>query len=85
MKNPNYIVRTTKMTVLPDDSELYDELAITIEIVDDGAGEFIEMTQDGETTRFGAEEWPIIREAIERMVAEIEAHQKPVDSAPEPE
>ena len=38
-----------------------------IEIVDEAAGEFLEVSQEGGKLRFDKEEWPHVRDAIEKM------------------
>jgi len=39
-----------------------------IEIMDEAAGEFVEVSQEGGKLRFDPEEWPHVRAAINKMV-----------------
>jgi hypothetical protein len=62
-----YIKRTIKWTVVREKETLLDALATDIEIVCEGAGEFVEVTQhteESEKVQIDPEEWPAIREAI---------------------
>jgi hypothetical protein len=66
-----YIKRTIKWTVVREKEPLFDELATDIEIVDEAAGEFVEVKQHVEGNgkiQFGPEDWPAIREAIDCAV-----------------
>ena len=67
--------RITKLTVVPHGEPIFCERATSIEIVDEAAGEFFELTQSGDDfgkIRFDVEEWPHIRAAIERLMVEIQ-------------
>jgi hypothetical protein len=71
----DYHARLTKLVVLPKGEPIFHEQATEIEIVDEAGGEFIIVTQHNEgaqAIRIDPEEWPYIRQAIERMVEEIE-------------
>ena len=68
----DYKIRTTQIMVHPetDDSTL-SEMATRVSIDDEGGGEYVKAEQ----TNTGAilinpDEWPAIREAIDRMVSE---------------
>ena len=68
----DYKIRTTQIMVHPaaDDSTL-GEMATTVSIDDEGGGEYVKAEQ----TNTGAilinpDEWPAIREAIDRMISE---------------
>ena len=76
----NYEMRITKVAVLPVGSDLFCTEATNIEIVDEAAGEFIEVVQLNEeaengTVRFAPEEWERVRYAMDFMMSAIEAHQ----------
>ena len=65
----------TQVTVLARDRWMYDESATTVRIDDEGDGPFIVVAQDPDTKdeqaiRMNVDEWPTIRMAIDRMVAE---------------
>ena len=47
--------------------QIFDDSVTEIEIVDEAAGEFLEISQDEQKLRFDAEEWPHVRDAIEKM------------------
>jgi hypothetical protein len=47
--------------------QIFDDSVTEIEIVDEAAGEFLEISQDDQKLRFDAEEWPHVRDAIEKM------------------
>jgi len=47
--------------------QIFDESITEIEIVDEAGGEFLEISQDEQKLRFDAEEWPHVRDAIEKM------------------
>lgn len=69
-----YKTRVTRLTVLPQGQPLYSELATNIEIVDEAAGEFLEISQT-RTDRLSKiaidpHEWPALRAAIEQLIAE---------------
>lgn len=66
--------RTTQVVVLPEGQPLYAESATKIEITDESAGEFVIIDQSG-TSDFGKigvspEDWPAIREAVDKMISE---------------
>lgn len=66
-----YTTRCTAITVLPEGDKVFSEMATEISIVDEGGGEFIEVTQLGGTIRVDPKEWPAIRSAINRMMKGI--------------
>ena len=66
-----YIKRAIKWTVVREKELPVDILATDIEIVGEGAGEFVEVTQHTEESgkvQIDPEEWPAIREAIDCAV-----------------
>ena len=66
-----YIKRAIKWTVVREKEPLFDILATDIEIVGEGAGEFVEVKQHTEESgkvQIDPEEWPAIREAIDCAV-----------------
>lgn len=69
-----YEIRTTALTVAPVGDPTYSEMATTVEICDEAAGEFVEVAQHGRVDigkiMINPEEWPAIREAIDRQIAE---------------
>lgn len=67
-----YETRTTKVVIVPKGEPLFNQEATEIEIVDEAAGEFVEVRQcsDQYDGKIGitAEEWPTIRKAIDDML-----------------
>ena len=67
-----YVQRLTQIIVVPEDDPIFSEMATTITIVDEAAGEFVEVRQCGVgaegTIRIGKEEWPQIQDAITNML-----------------
>lgn len=68
-------VRVTSLTVAPVGAELFDERATEVRIVDEAGGEFVEVEQRALRLKPGMiqvdpNEWPALRDAIDRMVAE---------------
>ena len=67
-----YETRVAKLVVLPVGQATYSEMATEIEICDEAAGEFVEVAQHGRVDigkiQINPEEWPSLREAIDRMI-----------------
>lgn len=77
----NLITRTTRMHILPRGEPIFSELAYTVEIEDDSGGEYIHLkdgsiTGDKDGIKINPEDWPTVREAIDRMVDQIKEHEK---------
>lgn len=62
--------------VLPAGEPIYSEMATTIALEDEAAGLFVVVRQSGKDEAgqisFCHEEWPVIREQIEKMLAVCE-------------
>ena len=70
-----YEKRVTKLTVLPEGERIFSEAATDVVIQDEASGEFVEVIQSDDNAAMGTikimrEEWPILREAIDEMIAE---------------
>lgn len=67
-----FITRVTQLVVLPASQPLFSEMATTVEIVDEAAGEYVEVQQVGRShlgkIAINPEEWPALRSAINRLV-----------------
>lgn len=67
-----YIIRVTEMAVVPEHEMLISEMATRVRIVDEGAGEFVEVTQHGRTDigkiQINPDEWPALRDTIDQMI-----------------
>ena len=56
------------MIVGVKNQQIFDDSVTAIEIVDESAGEFLEVSQEGGKLRFDLEEWPHVRDAVEKML-----------------
>lgn len=70
----NYETRITQITIVPEKEPLFSESATTVSIEDEAAGEFVVIKQNASTANgtaaFNPKEWPVIRDAIDRMIKE---------------
>jgi len=66
-----YEVRAVSYIIAPKGAGLHDERATLIELSDEGAGEFVEVTQAGGGIRFDKDEWPGIVQLIEAMMKSV--------------
>ena len=68
-----YEVRTIAISVAPKDQPIFSEQATMITLVDEGSGEYIEVSQSGRTDlgkiAINPEEWLTLRDAIEALIA----------------
>jgi hypothetical protein len=73
----DYETRTTRIVVLPKGEPIFAERATTIEIDDEGSGEYLKVSQTlsdgGVTIVIDVAEWPRIRDAIDIMAGECRA------------
>lgn len=65
-------VRETRLTVVTEGGSIIEETATTVEIDDEGAGEFVAVSQclpgAAGKTLIDPKEWPALRGAIDRMI-----------------
>ena len=70
----NYETRTIKVSVAPKGEPIFHNGVTSIEIVDEAASEFLEVTQcnDSNEGKISIEksEWPTLRAAIDQMIKE---------------
>ena len=70
----SYETRITQITVAPAGQPIFAELATIIEIEDEAAGEFVIVKQPGRDDpgkiSISQEDWPVLRDAIDRMIGE---------------
>ena len=70
----DYEIRATKLIVAPEGEQVYSEMCTAVEIKDEAAGEFVLVSQTGRTdigqVAISPEEWPKIRDAIDRMISQ---------------
>lgn len=76
----DYIIRATQWVVCPENKRaIYGERAYTVEIDDEGAGEFVTLRDVGapHPDRFTLEPaaWPAVKQAIEGALYEIREHE----------
>ena len=69
-----YEERVLSVVVLPEGEPVFCEAATTVIIEDEAGGEYVVVSQDGTPDRgtiaINPEEWPVLRAAIDKMVAE---------------
>lgn len=70
-----YVIRPTAMLVLPAGEAIFSDFATKVFIEDDGGGEFISLEQITDENHgkisFSKDEWLILKEAIEKLINEI--------------
>ena len=70
----DYEIRAMSVMVNKTTEPSFSEMATTVRIEDESGGEFVEVEQEGRTDigkiQITPEEWPMLREAIDRMIAE---------------
>jgi hypothetical protein len=70
----DYETRTLSVVILPPSEPIWSELATTVRIDDEGAGEFVVVAQEGPTDigkiAISPEEWLDLRAAIDRLVGD---------------
>lgn len=70
-----YESRTLSMIHLPKDEPIFSESSTIVRIVDEAAGEFVEVSQEERGEGHGKigidpDEWPAMRDLIDKMVGE---------------
>ena len=70
----DYKTRTTQIMVHPADSPtILSEMVTRVSVDDEGGGEFVRVEQANTgAILINPDEWPAIRDAIDRMVGECE-------------
>lgn len=63
--------RTTKMTVSKKGEPIFSESSTHIEIDDEAAGEYLKVSQLNGAVLIEKEEWPHIKEAIDKMFEQV--------------
>ncbi len=71
----SYKTRPVKMMIHREADGILSEMSTFIEVADEGAGEFLVIFQENNHSEKGkvgieAEEWPVIRDTIEKMLKE---------------
>lgn len=80
--NP-YIKRITEITILPIGEAIFHPQATKIKIDDEAAGEFLVIEQFHDEAKPGEiyideDNWPMIRDTIESMIADIKEHREEI-------
>jgi len=73
-----YMTRTMSVIVAPENEPLFSEICTTVSIVDEGGGEFVEVTQNYRgDAKIAIEpgEWGVLMAAIDRMIGECRAQE----------
>jgi hypothetical protein len=65
-----YVCRTTQLTITPENEPTFDERATSITITDEAGGEFVVVEQESGRISIAPEEWPVLRDAIDRLIAD---------------
>ena len=85
-----YVVRVTRLSVLPLKEPLFSEQCTHVTIVDEAAGEYLEIEQQSgssdakhQTIIVAPDEWPALKQAVETLLSEIDG-QNARDLAPPP-
>ena len=72
----DYEKRVTAVTVCKSGEPIFSDYATRVEIVDEAAGEFVEVSRaDGGKIAIGPDEWPALRDAIDELVAACRDHE----------
>lgn len=60
----------TQITLVPEGQPTHDPLAFTIDVSDEGGGEFVEVrnVDTGHGLRVDPKDWPHVREAMDDMI-----------------
>jgi hypothetical protein len=70
----DYEIRYMKLIVAPVGEEIFSEMATSVEIQNEGAGEFVVVSQTGRNDigkiAISPEEWGKIRDAIDMQIAQ---------------
>ena len=72
--------------VLPDGAPIYGDATTSINIADEGGGEYLEIVQhpdDGrQVIKLDETDWPFVRECIDNMFAQIRHFERPENETP---
>jgi hypothetical protein len=78
-----YTSRITQMTILPVGEPLFSDRATVVSIVDEAAGEYIQVKQQADTTSetdqtiaFDPDEWEEVTDVVNQMFGEIRRYKE---------
>ena len=69
-------LRTTRVSLMPDDAAIFEESVTHVYIDDEAAGEFVVVSQHDHSkvvenkVAINPSEWPLLRKAIDQVVKE---------------
>lgn len=70
--------RMTAITVCKVGEPIFSDYATRVEIVDEAAGEFVEVSQGGRESggkiAIASDDWPALREAIDQLLNDCRDH-----------
>jgi hypothetical protein len=77
MPASDFDVRTTQVAITPKGEPIFSERSTVIEVMDEGAGQFLSVTQGqpglrGGEIRIDPEEWEIIKDTINSVIKTCE-------------
>lgn len=79
----DYQIRITRIHILPKDDPLFSVFGTIIEIDDEAAGEYLKITQQGDTDEpmnqqicIEPNSWPILKEGIQMMLQMIKDNEE---------
>jgi hypothetical protein len=61
-------VAIQRIAIMPIGGSLNDETVIRVGVDDEGAGSFVTVDRDDQRFEIDPDEWPALRDAIERMM-----------------
>jgi hypothetical protein len=59
-----YHIKPVKWLVGPEDKPLFSDGVTFVELVDEAAGQFLEISQEESKIRLDFAEWPLLRRAV---------------------
>jgi len=75
----NYRIRVTRLSVLPIGEPIFSERCTEVSIVNEAAGEFVEVSQqsdrsgiESQTIQIDPREWSAIKQAVDQLISECE-------------
>lgn len=73
-----YSTKISELIVVPESHDIFSEYTTRVSIDDEGAGGFIVISQtidDYQKIKIDVDEWPYIKDAVERIIAEIKQYE----------
>ena len=70
MSNRQFDTRIVSLAIGPKDAEVYDERVTVVRIETEGGGEYIKICHGEHEIGIDPDEWPYVRDAVNRMIKE---------------